>query len=677
MRILPALLIAVAASALPLSATHAADDVMIIYDASGSMWGQVDGVNKITTAREVMADLVKSWPEDTNLGLIAYGHRSAGSCSDIETMITPQKVDRNEFIKTVNAIVPKGKTPISDSLKQAADVLQYRDNNATIVLISDGLESCHGDPCAVAAELQKNGVDFTAHVVGFDLDQKGNEALSCIAKNTGGIFVPASNANELKDALRQVQAQVTQEQAKPEPAPEPVAEPKPEEPEYDVEITAPEQAITGSSFPVSWSSVVNQYDKVTIVAAGAKEGTYGDRFDVGKKQEGHLTAPAQPGMYEVRYTLNAGGKTIASTPVEVVEAEQGVSAPEQVIAGSSFPVSWTSIVNRYDKVTIVPAGAKEGTYGDRFDVEKKLEGQLTAPAQPGMYEVRYTLNTGGKTLASTPVEVTEAELGISAPEQVMAGSSFPVSWSSVVNRYDKVTIIPAGAKEGTYGDRFDVGKKQEGHLTAPAQPGMYEVRYTLNAGGKTLASTPVEVTEAKVTIEATDVVRANTPIEIRWSAVINRYDKVTIVPAGAKEGTRHNRFDVGQRLEGTLKAPAEPGLYEVRYTLNAGGKTVASAPVEVVAETAALDSGAGLQAPANAKPGASITVSWSGGSDSKDQRIVLAKADAADFTWIAAHKVGDDKSQQLTLPDEPGRYEVRYLDVSNTTVLGRAIVEVK
>ncbi|MDN5844040.1 MAG: hypothetical protein L0H54_11425 [Alcaligenaceae bacterium] len=53
----------------------AADDVMIVYDASGSMWAQVDGENKIVIAREVMADLLDTWPQDTKLGLIAYGHR--------------------------------------------------------------------------------------------------------------------------------------------------------------------------------------------------------------------------------------------------------------------------------------------------------------------------------------------------------------------------------------------------------------------------------------------------------------------------------------------------------------------------------------------------------------------------------------------------------------------------
>jgi Ca-activated chloride channel family protein len=106
-------------------------------------------------------------------------------------------------------------------------------------------------------------------------------------------------------------------------------------------------------------------------------------------------------------------------------------------------------------------------------------------------------------------------------------------------------------------------------------------------------------------------------------------------------------------------------------------KTLASTSVEVVAEDATLDSGAGLSAPASAAPGEAITVSWTGGSDSGDQRVALAKAGAADFTWIEVHKVGDAQSQQFTMPDEPGRYEIRYLDVSNTQVLGKAIVEVK
>ncbi|NYT84984.1 vWA domain-containing protein [Pollutimonas harenae] len=132
---LPALLLAVAANALPLSSAQANDDVLIVYDASGSMWGQVDGVNKIVTARKVMSELVKSWPENTNLGLIAYGHRSAGSCSDIETMIEPQRVDRDAFINTVNTITPKGKTLEFSMPEDAGDYeVRYLDVSQRTVL---------------------------------------------------------------------------------------------------------------------------------------------------------------------------------------------------------------------------------------------------------------------------------------------------------------------------------------------------------------------------------------------------------------------------------------------------------------------------------------------------------------------------------------------------------------
>ncbi|MBA6411602.1 VWA domain-containing protein, partial [Parahaliea sp. F7430] len=295
---------ATAISALPLAAAQAAEDVMIVYDASGSMWGQIDGVNKIVTAREVMAELVRSWPEGTNLGLIAYGHRSAGDCKDIETILTPQQVDADSFINKVNAIEPKGKTPIADSLSQAAAELKYRDNNATVVLISDGLESCQGDPCAVAKELNALGANFTAHVVGFDLDEEGQQALSCIADNTGGIFVAASNASELQGALRQVQAEVEQKQAEPEP-----------EPDYELEISAPEQVTTGAQFKVSWSDTVSSDDYYTVVPAGADEGKTGNRDVVRDKSEGTLRAPAEPGMYEVRYVLREGMKTLASAPL--------------------------------------------------------------------------------------------------------------------------------------------------------------------------------------------------------------------------------------------------------------------------------------------------------------------------------------------------------------------------
>src|SRR5690554_1259424 len=150
MNALKAVLVAATAITMALSAAAAAEDVVIVYDASGSMWGQIDGVSKIEIARDVMADLVDGWSDDANLGLVAYGHRSEGDCRDIETLIEPGALDRASFIDTVNAIRPRGKTPISTAVQHAAELLSYRDNPATVVLISDGVESCQADPCALA-----------------------------------------------------------------------------------------------------------------------------------------------------------------------------------------------------------------------------------------------------------------------------------------------------------------------------------------------------------------------------------------------------------------------------------------------------------------------------------------------------------------------------------------------
>ncbi|GAB5429848.1 MAG: hypothetical protein Devi2KO_33070 [Devosia indica] len=563
--------------------TSAAEDVMIVYDGSNSMWGQIDGVAKIETAREVMADLIETWPQSTNLGLMAYGHRREGDCGDIELMIPPGPVDANSFLATVNGITPRGKTPLTDAVVEAAETLSFRDNPATVVLISDGIESCQADPCSIAAELEQQGIAFTTHVIGFDVAREDQRQLSCIAENTGGTFVPAQDADELRNAMTQVQAVI---QTAPEPQPEPEPEPEPEAPEQTV--SAPATVTFGTEFTVTWGETINPRDWITIVPVGAEEGDYLAFQRVQGDDSVEIRAPADPGLYEVRYVLDEGSKTLASTPVEVVEAEQTVSAPASVTFGTEFTVTWGETVNPRDWITIVPVGAEEGDYLAFQRVQGDDSVEIRAPADPGLYEVRYVLDEGSKTLASTPVEVIEAEQSVSAPAIVRAESAFTVTWSETINPRDWITIVPAGAEEGDY--------------------------------------------------LAFQRVQGNDNVE--------------------------------------LQAPAEPGLYEVRYVLDEGSKTLAASPMEVVAADAPLDDGAGLVVPASAAPGETISVSWTIVPEDADRRVTLAASDAPDFTWISAHPVGPETETDITLPTEPGQYEVRFLDLSRQEVLGRAIIAV-
>lgn len=178
---------------------------ILVLDASGSMWGQLQNRTKIELAREAVDGMLKTWPQNQALGLIAYGHRRKGDCADIEVLQPVSAFDAAVVRSRVNALQPKGMTPITASVKLAAEQLKYTEQKATVILVSDGEETCNADPCALGSELEKIGVDFTAHVIGFDLPEgKARAQLQCLAKNTGGRYIEARNAGELNSALGSV-----------------------------------------------------------------------------------------------------------------------------------------------------------------------------------------------------------------------------------------------------------------------------------------------------------------------------------------------------------------------------------------------------------------------------------------------------------------------------------------
>ncbi len=184
---------------------------VIVLDASGSMWGQIDGKNKIVIAREVIAAMMDNWDPGIHVGLVAYGHRSEGDCNDIEALLPVAADSAAQLSDVVNSLNPKGKTPLSAAVQQAAESLRYTEQPATVILVTDGLETCDMDPCALGKTLAESGVDFTSHVVGFDLEGQDTSAIQCLAESTGGQFLTAADATTLTNALGAAVQQVQQQ----------------------------------------------------------------------------------------------------------------------------------------------------------------------------------------------------------------------------------------------------------------------------------------------------------------------------------------------------------------------------------------------------------------------------------------------------------------------------------
>ena len=168
--------------------------ILFLFDGSGSMYGVWEKEQKINIAKKVLTHLVDSLGNlpDVEIALRAYGHSSPKSnqdCKDTKLEV-PFGPNNKEAIKEkLKAITPKGTTPIAYSLSMAAgDFPQSKNCRNIVVLITDGIEECKGDPCAVSIALQKRGVILKPFIIGLDINEDFGKQLEC-----AGNFFNAKN----------------------------------------------------------------------------------------------------------------------------------------------------------------------------------------------------------------------------------------------------------------------------------------------------------------------------------------------------------------------------------------------------------------------------------------------------------------------------------------------------
>jgi len=661
------LLVALAVTGPTAGAQPAEGRTVLVLDASGSMWQQIGDAHKITIARDVVGELLNTLPADRALGLWAYGHRRKGDCNDIEELV-PAGVDNRERIRAaVKALNPKGKTPLSDAVERAAEALRYEEEEATVVLISDGRETCDRDPCAVADLLESAGVDFTAHVIGFDVSAPEDQAqLRCLAENTGGSFRMAEDAAGLKDALVEVTAAPELE-----PAPEPEPEPEPQAPE--IALTAPDTAPTGSWVTIERSETIAGSDYVTIVPRNAKGEEVGNYRRARDGNPLDVRAPAEAGLYEVRYVLEEGREVLGRTPIELTETAITLTAPDTAATGSWVTIERSETVAGSDYVTIVPRDAKDEEVGNYRRARDGNPLDVRAPAEAGLYEVRYVLEEGREVLGRTPIELTETAITLTAPETAPAGARIEVGRNETVAGSDYITIVPMGTEDGELGKYSRARNGNPLTLAMPAEPGLYEIRYVLDEGRRVLGRSTLEVVPVSARIEAPAEVVAGAAIDITWEGPNRRKDRIELVPAGAPPDVE----PIGQEsTKGKdsirLTTPQSAGEYSLRYRLGETGEIVTSVDLNVEEVAAALS------APETAAPGATITIGWSGPGGERD-RIALAEPDQGAFQWLTAESIRTDEGEgvRLTVPNDPGTYELRYIDVANGVVLATTPIEVR
>jgi LCCL domain-containing protein/VWA domain-containing protein len=181
--------------------------VLFVFDASGSMLSPIGGRPKNEIARSVMVDTLKKLPGEVRVGLVTFGHRRKGDCTDLE-VAAPVGTKPSAIVDIVRAIKSKGETPLAEAVRLATGQLTGYGGDASIVVVSDGKDECGGDPCAATREALAAGVKVRIHVVGFDVGGAAATQLQCIAREGGGKYFSAANASQLGSALKEVERTV-------------------------------------------------------------------------------------------------------------------------------------------------------------------------------------------------------------------------------------------------------------------------------------------------------------------------------------------------------------------------------------------------------------------------------------------------------------------------------------
>ncbi len=188
-------------------------NVTIALDSSGSMAEKVNGESKLMAAKIAIAEFVDSLPAITQVSLIAFGHQGSNaetdkviSCQGIETIYPLGVKNSDRLSQAVNSLTPTGYTPLAATLKLAGQnlaALKNENNKNVIYLVSDGVETCDGNPVAIAKQLHNSKTELIINVIGFDVDNSAQQQLKAISQAGGGEYYTASDRASLQQVWQQ------------------------------------------------------------------------------------------------------------------------------------------------------------------------------------------------------------------------------------------------------------------------------------------------------------------------------------------------------------------------------------------------------------------------------------------------------------------------------------------
>ena len=354
----------------------------------------------------------------------------------------------------------------------------------------------------------------------------------------------------------------------------------------EISLSAPGEINAGAQVSIDLAGDLGDRDFITIVPAGTPEGKYSHYQYIRSKTRVDLPVPEDAGEYELRY-LDAAPPyvTRARRSLVVMPVQATVEAPQRVDAGATFQVAWTGPDNSRDFISLsdsdaAPTANKWITY---VYTKRGNPVTLTAPDKPGTYAIQYRTGAQYYILATTTVTVAGVAAAVAAPDRVRAGEHFEVTWQGPDNSQDFIAIAPQGSVVREYHHYQYTRKGSPVRLHAPDEPGTYEIRYQTGQSYTILANQSVIVEPVSATLEGPAQVPGGSDFDEIWTGPDHPGDFIAVVEKGAgKRSAAKGGWSYARRgSPARLRAPLEPGPYEVRYQTGQSAAILATRPLLV------------------------------------------------------------------------------------------------
>ncbi len=328
---------------------------VIVLDGSGSMGGPLEGQKdvKFDMASRALLQLLPTATPQSRTGLVTFGNRRKGDCSDVSVVVEPASGNVEQFRSAFGRIGPTGRGPLVAGLREAAKTIAP-DTPGTLIVVHDDVDNCRQDVCAAAAELAKTDARLTVHVISISLDKTTSEKMSCLATVTGGRVFEARDAASVESAMSEaLQLAKVLDAAAPAaavpdiaPAPETAGPPS-------VRLSA---GLSGSgaalSSPILWRILaagtpeqVVKEATVPVLTSELPAGSYVIEARYGYASARKDIDVAATGQTAVRISLDAANVRISGSagkageplanPITTVSAIDGTTAPRPLYVGQS------------------------------------------------------------------------------------------------------------------------------------------------------------------------------------------------------------------------------------------------------------------------------------------------------------------------------------------------------